>query len=834
VYSGAPRAHYVPRVLIELWQSARSLARAPGLALALLFTIAIGIGSTAVIQGFVRGLATRGSPLVGSEGLVSLFARDAQGLARPFTYEEYATLKERAEGFEWIGAARVSQTAGELTTAAVTPELARLLDLRLDEGSVISHRRARRGEQGRVAPEWLDGLYLGRAIDLWTPLRDPGGRNYWAIGQLRRGAAPSPIEGVSVLPYTGMTPETADGVTRVTAALSLAAAAVFFIACGNVASFVLGRAAARSRETSVRVALGAGRGQLARGLFADTVVISVAGGALGLLLAVWTSRALPVLLYEEDAARLVLAPALAGILTVCAVCVAITMACGLLPVLAIPYDRPAEVLRRESAGPSRAIRRLRAGLVVAQMASCCTLAVSTAVLLGGLRAALQTGAGQRAGRPILAGMHANRDWGLRHFREAERMVRKMPGVSWVEWAGRPPGGQPSWRSFRIEPQGLPLRAVTLDVAWLETDFLDRFELPPRAGRLFGFGDAGRRVAVVNVEAADVLFGAETPGRTVVDAGGGTTEIIGVVANRRRTGPTLYYDGPRQGRIAGATFRAAVRSDLARVELEVNVVSDGYFDAMGFPVVAGRLAGDGAAVVNREAADVYFGGNALGAAVIDDRGRRAGIVGVVHTAPLGAFRRQAEPAIYFPMGQDWLPRMTMIAGVRDAERMTTEIRKTLETVPGRGGDLIIVKTFETHLNQTALAPLRIATLLIGACAAAGLALGMIGLSGALSDAARQRRREAAVRIALGAHRRHMIAQVLREGGRLAAAGAAVGTAGSILLTRWLAGIAPGSGPPALWVWLSAPAALAMAVGVASVFPARGAVMADPVTILREDN
>jgi ABC-type antimicrobial peptide transport system permease subunit len=177
---------------------------------------------------------------------------------------------------------------------------------------------------------------------------------------------------------------------------------------------------------------------------------------------------------------------------------------------------------------------------------------------------------------------------------------------------------------------------------------------------------------------------------------------------------------------------------------------------------------------------------------------------------------------------------MIAGVREAAPMVAEIHRKLELVPGRGGSPIEVKTLETHLNQTALAPLRIATLLIGACATAGLALGILGLFGALSDAARQRRRESAVRIALGAQRRHMIAQVLKEGGRLALAGATIGTVMSILLTRWLARIAPGGDSPALWVWLSAPAVLAVAVGLASVFPARGALMADPVTVLREDH
>jgi hypothetical protein len=819
----------------------RSLARTPGLALALVFTIAIGIGSNVTIDGFVRGLLTRGSPLIHQEFL-SVFARDAQGRPGPLTHEQYVALRAEA-AFSWIGAARVTQTTfdlggGEetLAAAAVTPELAELLMLPVHQGVVVSHalgeRRGKASGVAGVAPEWLDGLYAGRPIDLWIALGEGGGRNYWVLA---KGAPARLPDGIVAVPYTGFTPDTAEGVGRVGAALSLAAGAVFFIACANVASFVLGRSSARGRETSLRVALGASRGQLARGLLADTIAISTAGGAAGLLLAVWTSRLLPALLFDQDAQRLVYAPDFARIAAVCAACVAMTLLCGFLPALAMPHKRPGEILRRESAGPSKGIRRLRTGLVVAQMASCCALAVSTAVLFGGLRAAMQTAAGQRLGKPILAGVHAHPGWGLRYFREVERAARAMPGVAWVEWSGRPPGGQPTWLSFRIEAPGLPLRNVPLDVAWIDADSLDLFHLPPRAGRLFGIGDRGRRVAIVNEAAADALFGAETVGRTVEDEGRAAVEIIGVVATRRASRPAIYYYDDTRPRTAGqSTFRAHVPSKLDRVELEANVVSPGYFIVMSFALLKGRLFSDSGAIVNREAADLYFGGNAVGAAVIDDRGRRATIEGVVETSLLGTFQRRADPAIYFPMSQDWLPRMTMIAGARESdERAVAELLRRVEAVPGRAGSPILVKSLEQHLSQTAFAPLRIATLLIGACAAAGLALGILGLYGAMSDAALQRRRESAVRIALGAQRRHVVGQVLREGGRLAAAGAAVGTGASIMLARSLAAIAPGGAAPPLWVWLAAPAALAVAVAVASVLPARGALMANPVEALREE-
>ena len=155
------------------------------------------------------------------------------------------------------------------------------------------------------------------------------------------------------------------------------------------------------------------------------------------------------------------------------------------------------------------------------------------------------------------------------------------------------------------------------------------------------------------------------------------------------------------------------------------------------------------------------------------------------------------------------------------------------MPGRGPSPVIVKTLDTYLSQTALAPLRIATMIIGASATIALVLSVLGLFGALSDAVRQRRREFAVRIALGAQRRHVIFQILREGGRLACAGTLAGTLGSLLLSRMLARIAPGNGSPALWVWMAAPLLLAAAVAIASVLPARRALIVNPLTIMRDD-
>lgn len=866
------------------------------MALALLFTIALGIAGVVSLRGFVHGFTRPSFPLGSLDRLVAVFGRDAQGEAGPLSKQQYLYVRSRHDVFQWIAAARVSPgaiaVAGQtafVPVAAVTANLAGAFGLPLDEGVVISHRTWQgefggsadvRGAEIRIngvtarisgiAPDWLEGIYRDRPVDVWMPLPeeelqrlDDSSRNLWVVARLGRDISPSEAKVVfqagdrtselGVVPYTGLTPERAAHLSRIGMLLKFAAGAVFFIACVNVALFLLGRASARFHETAIRVALGASRGQLAVELLSDSVVISVAGGAMGMLLALWTSYIVPALLYDQDAERLIFAPDLFGIAEASFVFVGIMILCGLLPAVVIPLDRPISLIQRDSTGASPAIRRLRLTLVAAQMASCCVLVISTAFLVDGLRAALVTRAGQRLGHTVFATAQANPDFAIEYFGRAEEAVKLVPGVSAIEWAGTLPGAQPIRQPFRIVPAQLPLREVTLDSDWVTADPLKLFELPPKAGHMFGAAERTCRAAIVNEEAAKELFGGNTAGQTLRDPETPVpVEIIGVVAMReseqvaKKNRPTVYFDytshqetAPR--RITDVRFRAPIASELATADLVTNTVSPGYFDALGSKLIAGQgFTGDTESmgcrigIVNQEAADLYFGGNAVGAAVIDEQGRRTDIIGVVHAGSLGAFQRRAEPALYLPMSQDVLTSMSMIVHVREVnDPLLADLRRTLEEVPGHGSSPVLVRTFETYLNQTSLAPLRIATLLLGVSATMALLLSVLGLFGALSDAARQRRRELAIRIALGATRWRIIGQVMGEGIWLACIGTLAGMLTSLVVSRWMSGITAGSGSPALWVWLAAPLALAGVVTIASVLPARRALMTNPLTIMRDN-
>jgi ABC-type antimicrobial peptide transport system permease subunit len=887
-----------PRGLLAIRNSLRAFVRAPALSLTLLFTIALGVGSNASVFGFVQGLTHPDSPLSGSDRVVSILGQDRSREPGTLSRREFLLLKNDLGPFDWIDAARIRPsdvTIGDHTEIAiiadVTPNLASALNLPLRGGVIISQhmwqsefgsRANIAGDRIRinnldlpitgVAPSQFRGLYSDQAVDLWMPAQDenlqsvgpivdPGARDLWVLARIRQPVSISQAQaavrlkfgnsgGVSLFPFTGAAPRMVLGLSRIGTLLNFAAGAVFFVASINVASFLFGRALKRSHETSLRIALGATRAQLLRELLSDSIVISVAGGALGALLAVCTARALPALLFEEDAERLVFAPHLLPIFTASMLCVCLTVLCGMMPIFATVTDRPWIVLGRESGLPSKKTGRLRTALVLGQIASCYVLVICAVILIEGLHSSLETSAGHHLGHPILVTVQAQTRPALRidYFDEVERTAKSVTGLPPLGWAARIPGDRPIWRSFRIQLASSSLRDLNMDVVWLGTDSLKVLDNRLIAGRMFGIIDPTRRDVVVDEDAAKELFGRDTVGMIIQDPSGQPVEIVGVVkgssthtSSQRRT--TVYYytdhsEIPHP--ITGAHFRAPHALPLTSAELTVNVVSPGYFKALDLSLVAGRPFPEHqmpgrirVGAINQEAADLYFNGKPVGAGMIDDQGVRTEIIGVVRSRALGTFQQHAEPTIYFPMQQDCVPRMTLILGGSKLDTRTlANLRHKIETLPGRDSAPIVIETLDAHLARTAFAALRIATLLSSALAFLALVLSVFGLFSAQRDAERQRRRELALRIALGAQRWRIVSKFITSAVRIALAGTATGSLVSLALLRMLASENAIFSSPAVRVWLMVALAPTATVLIASVIPAIRASLVNPLTIMRD--
>jgi MacB-like periplasmic core domain/FtsX-like permease family len=640
--------------------------------------------------------------------------------------------------------------------------------------------------------------------------------------------------------------------------LMIAAAAVFVMACANVAAFLLVRAIGRTKDTCVRVALGANRRQLLKHVLADSVLIAVAGGALGLLLAQWTVSIIPALFFESDAEQLVFAAHQRGVVAIAAACLIVTIACGLMPLIEIRRDNPGSLLQREQLGASPASRRLIHAMVIVQLTCCSLLVTSAGVLSEGFRAALQTAIGEHVGDAILATVEArphstraaSATHGLEYFREVEQQARVVPGILASVWAARPPGSRPVLQSLQIVPREQALRDATLDVSVLTSHSLAEVKLPPVAGRMFGGADTADAcpVVIVNEAAARELFDDAALGRSIEDPSGKRVEVVGVVATRPRSEnasdrPTAYYYGaqgpPPLGRIGPARFRIPERADRRTAVLDTNIVSAGYFDVLGLQPLAGELFSTAMAahtcrvgIIDSAAADHYFDGDAVGGALIDGSGRRTTIVGVVQPMTLRHWQRSYEPGMYLPMTQDFVPRMTLLLTAEDiGPQQLTRVQQRLTGVSGGTGE-VRVATLDAHLSRTALAPERIATVLVTAAAATALVLGLLGAYGVLADSARLRRREIALRLALGAPRWHVLQQVVGTGLRLGVAGAAGALICTPLVTPWLSRAVGSTAREHVFTWLAGPLALVALIIVACLVPMRRALSVDPAILLRE--
>jgi putative ABC transport system permease protein len=357
---------------------------------------------------------------------------------------------------------------------------------------------------------------------------------------------------------------------------------------------------------------------------------------------------------------------------------------------------------------------------------------------------------------------------------------------------------------------------------------------------------------VNEEAASTLFGPDTVGMTIQDPDGAPVEIVGVAkrtphdTSLDRHAPTIYFNddsnSSARSRIAAARFRAPRTPASTNIEMNINFVSPGYLRALGLSLVDGQWfsqhesAGECRhfGVINQEAADLYFGGRPLGAALIDNNGLRTEIIGVVRSQPLGTFEQHAEPTIYVPIRQEHPGRMTLL--IRSSmwnDGMMNRLRARIGSVPGNDPASPAVTTLDTRLVESGFAPLRIARLIFATSTLTALVLSVFGLLSVQGDTERQRRRELAVRIALGAQRRHIFFMTIKGIGKLAFAGISIGTliSGAALraFTKELSTI----GSPPFQVWLLAPIlSMLMLIMTATVAGFR-AMSGEPQTVMRDD-
>jgi predicted permease len=439
-----------------------------------------------------------------------------------------------------------------------------------------------------IAPAEFTGLSLGAAFDLWTPLiptgsPERGNRSLSVVGRLSPGAdlrqAQAQLDGIAaalaaefpatnrgtlaapdrprpmiVVRHTRMHPSFRGQVTMIAGVLLAAVALVLLIACANVAGLLLSRATARQREMAVRLAIGASRQRLVRQMLTESLILGIAGGALGLLVALWTADVLPSF-FPADQAQLLDARIDRRVFGFTAAIALISgIVFGLAPALQGLRASAAAALRTDAArsGDVRGGVRLRKALVTGQVAVASVLLVSSILLTRSLWNALNADLGFSTKQAVLSSLelpaHLSEAAARSYFDSAAEAVGRIPGVEETAFARWLPVAGISRRGFTVEGSvRRPGEGREFHYNIVSHNYFSAMGITPIQGRGFEESDrGGRPVAVVNHIFANRFYGGNAVGRHIRDSRDLDLEIVGVVRADRRLDlqdaslPVVFY------------------------------------------------------------------------------------------------------------------------------------------------------------------------------------------------------------------------------------------------------------------------------------------------------
>jgi predicted permease len=336
-----------------------------------------------------------------------------------------------------------------------------------------------------------------------------------------------------------------------------AVAFVLLLACANLASLLLARATARERELAVRSALGAGRGRLVRQLLTESVVLALAGGGLGVLLAIAGTRALVMLGSTQlpRAAEIGLDPAV--LLFALALSMSTGVIFGLVPALRATSADLQTALREGGRGSSGARgQRMRAGLVVGEVAVAVILVIGAGLMTRSFIGLLNVDLGFRPDHVLVVNYsiseaHQGTRAQMRgYYTEILDRVRAVPGVV-AAGATKAIPFRGSGERIDFVPEGMVLgsseEAPTAPLIHVSDGYFHALGVRVIAGREFERSDddqAPTRFVVNEAFARKYFSGLPAVGRTVA-IGDEQIPIVGVVGDVRQESveepaqPTIY-------------------------------------------------------------------------------------------------------------------------------------------------------------------------------------------------------------------------------------------------------------------------------------------------------
>jgi putative ABC transport system permease protein len=414
-------------------------------------------------------------------------------------------------------------------------------------------------------------------IELWTPMaftaqdaQNHGGHSVAAIGQLKPGIAldqaraeMSTIAGrlavqypeantgwnVKLIPLLEFTVRTIKPALIV---LLVAVAFVLLIACANVANLLLARAAGRQKEIATRTALGAGRWRIVRQLLTESMLLSLAGGAVGLFLAKWGTDLLLTLAPPELPRMDNVSIDGRALAFTAAITFLTALIFGLVPALQASKPNLNETMKDAARGSTEGGRRklIRSTLVVLEVASALVLLVGAGLMIKSFWRLQNVDPGFNPDNALSATVslpkakYAEEAQQVAFFQQLIERVGALPGV---QAAGAscvvPMTGNDIVLGFEIDgrPPLPPGSSQSTNFYSVSSDYFKAMDIPLRRGRVFTAQDTkdSPRVAVINETMAKKIFPDEDPIGKRIRFGDSDKnpefEIVGIVGDVKQYG-----------------------------------------------------------------------------------------------------------------------------------------------------------------------------------------------------------------------------------------------------------------------------------------------------------
>jgi putative ABC transport system permease protein len=818
----------------DLRYGLRNLLSAPGFAVVAALTLAAGIGANTAIFSIIDAVLLRPLPYPQPDRLVRLYETEAAPGKYPFTGPDFIDWKTQNSTFSdmtlfgWPGTMNLSGKgqADNVVAAPTEANFFALLGVNALLGRTWAPGEDQPGNNDVVIVsyrEWQkrfggDRKIVGQSIQLdakkhlivgvmprgfeypfkaeyWVPLdmssSGLGQRgSHWAnaIGRLKPGVTVEKAHadvaliaarlekaypdsnhkvGAIVLPLQ----EDLIGKSRNSMLMMLSAVGlVLLIACANIANLLLSRAVSRHKEMAVRSALGAARPRLFRQLLTESLLLSLAGGALGLLLGWGLIELLPRI-------RSFTVPNVNMIrlnLSVLAFTFGLAVLTGVLFGLAPALQTSRPDLNEELKGgagslvtPKRRQRLVSNVLVSAEIALSMLLLISAGLLL--------------------------KDFS--RIRNTEIGVRRE-GV---------------WTAAVQLPQ------TTYDTPPLRTAFCRRLL------------DEAANVPGVATAALSDRLPLEGGSNYFVNVRGRVAErMSGPLVENHAVTPD-YFRAMGIPVLKGRVFAPADAQHAMELDARIRAA----FARGARPPAAERNAMIYPAVINQTMARFFWPdedpvGKMFARGFGDENGPWRQVIGVVGDVRQWGLTQKPRPEAYDPL---YAPRrlfLTLHTSVAPLG-VTPGVRRALAKIDS-GLGLYRVRTMEDVVDDNSQSQRFLSSLVASFAALAGL-LAAIGIYGVLSYAVTQRTREIGIRISLGASRSRVLTEVLRGGMLLAAVGVALGIAGALAAGRLMESLLHELKPRDPGIFAAAVALLTVVTLLACYIPARRAARLDPTRALR---